>query len=259
MGYSGSKAIFIICFLALLTACILSITIKFLGALIIFWASVSLFSFFRIVNSYHDTGEVCSRDKSVGLILKGLQRQGREKQKAILRSNLNSSLFILISMSAFSSLLIFLDGAPNALNYIGIVTLSVLIFWNIHNHALNPYKASLVGTLLSAILCIQILFFHDLYIDLNRFTHLSFVNLALMGPALFLGGVYLNGMITRHKYRLFPITGLFLLGFAMIMGAQLALMTIPVLSALLGICFSQSFSTWRQRDYKDSCYSEFLA
>ena len=233
----------------ILTSYILQIAPNLLGGTIIVWSLYTLFKYLKMIDAFFN--RVLTQDQtSVSRLLKGFKREKHEKQISLLHTGMQNSLLVLIGISLTSSvgLLVFSEGF-NALYSVGLVILAGLIFWNFQNISLKIKRAKLITGALIGILSFQLVLYQDLSLYFQQITEISHQKLSLALMAGYLMYIYVRGVITRHRYHYFPILGFVALCFICVFINQLSLMLLPIMSALLSVCFAQSFSTFRPENY----------
>lgn len=232
-----------LCLSVFLTAIFLYLYPASLGILTILW---SVFSFYKVIvlMSVSDKKEQSS-ERTPSNIIKGLEQEKSKKKQLYLRAGIKTQLLILFACTLLSCSLAVFFFKGQVIYGFGLITLSAMIFWHMHNNSLNPDRASILGTIFSFGFSLQILLFHNLSVSKEAVLGLNALEIIISPVALYLGYIFLRGLITRHKYHLFPMIGLFLLFFVYLTSLQFSPMVIPVLAALFGVCFAQSFSTSR--------------
>ena len=244
-----------LCSAILLTSFLLYMFPFSLGSIIIFWATYSLYKIVQIIGANNTNND---NSRTASNILKGLHKEASKKKLGFLKVGLRTPLLILFACTLISCTLLAIVGRQYMIEGFGMITLATMIFWHMHNSSLNPDKASMFGTLFTSVFCLQIYFFHSLFFLRDDILSLNSLELIVFPVVLYAAYIFCRGIVTRHKYHIFPVIGLFLLAFAYITSAQLGLMTLPLLAAIFGICFAQSFSTSKRRYFIHSSYQEVL-
>ncbi len=244
-NYYPGHSFVMLCSAILATSVCLALWPASLGPVLICWAFVSLGTLLRILGVTIGANDQAMQKKPVENLLKGLYKQKKVQEQHAVQYGLKTSLLLLMGFIALSAVMLFWKNGVEAIESIACLFLAGLVFWHVQGTAMNAVKASLMGTILASVLCVQIAFFHSLSVNPHDLLGASSENILLFAAGGFLAVIYVRGLFVRHRHHFFPAIGLFLLAFLCLTFFDLRAATMPVFVGLLAVCFAQSFPTAR--------------